>query len=479
VNKFWQIKNISDDEAEIVLYGEIYSDGGLWLDEEGNITTPRQFYDDLKALGDVKKLTVRINSIGGDIFAAQAIYTQLKSHKAKVVAIIDGIAASAASVVAMAGDVVKMPNNALMMIHNPAMGMLGYFTADEMKKYAKQLEVVKEGIIHAYAGKTGLDAERISRMMDKETWMTGKEAKELGFVDEILFEDVPVAARGSILIVNGVRHDLSKLSVPLPKIINGVSPENVSMETADEDEPWEAPNLEDFTDKSWDELTDAEKRRIAGHFAWAASMPPERYGDLKLPHHRPSDGKVVWRGVANAAARLEQSNIPQADMSKVKNHLGRHYEQFDRTPPWEDKAGNNESKKEGKLLEAKTVEELKTIYPDLVAKIEATAREEGMKAERERIKAIDEIASVMPKDLETKAKFESPMTVEQVAIELLKIEAAKKKEAMAKMMADSRDSGVDDINVAPEAHDDKVQKEVVVKSMAELISKRRAKKWQN
>lgn len=479
MNKFWQIKNISDDEAEIVLYGEIYSDGGLWLDEEGNITTPRQFYDDLKALGDVKKLTVRINSIGGDIFAAQAIYTQLKSHKAKVVAIIDGIAASAASVVAMAGDVVKMPNNALMMIHNPAMGMLGYFTADEMKKYAKQLEVVKEGIIHAYAGKTGLDAERISRMMDKETWMTGKEAKELGFVDEILFEDVPVAARGSILIVNGVRHDLSKLSVPLPKIINGVSPENVSMETADEDEPWEAPNLEDFTDKSWDELTDTEKRRIAGHFAWAASMPPEKYGDLKFPHHRPSDGKVVWRGVANAAARLEQSNIPQTDINKVKNHLGRHYEQFDRTPPWEDKAENHKNKKEGKIVDVKTVDELRMLYPDLIAKIEAAAREEGMKAERERIKAIDEIASVMPKDLETKAKFESPMTVEQVAIELLKIEAAKKKEAMAKMMADSRDSGVDDINVAPEAHDDKVQKEAVVKSMAELISKRRAKKWQN
>ena len=476
MDKFWQIKNISDDEAEIVLYGEIYSDGGLWLDEEGNITTPRQFYDDLKALGDVKKLTVRINSIGGDIFAAQAIYTQLKSHKARVVAIIDGIAASAASVVAMAGDVVKMPNNALMMIHNPAMGMLGYFTADEMKKYAKQLEVVKEGIIHAYAGKTGLDAERISRMMDKETWMTGKEAKELGFVDEILFEDVPVAAHGEVLIMNGVRHDMSKLSVPLPKIIDGVSPENVSMETADEDEPWEAPNLEDFTDKSWDKLTDTEKRRIAGHFAWAASMPPEKYGDLKFPHHRPSDGKVVWRGVANAAARLEQSNIPQADMNKVKNHLGRHYEQFDRIPPWEDKAENHKNKKGGKLVDVKTVDELRILYPDLITKIEAAAREEGMKAERERIKAIDEIASVMPKDLETKAKFESPMTVEQVAIELLKIEAAKKKEAMAKMVADSHDSGVDDINVAPETNDDKAKKEVVIKSMAELISKRRAKK---
>lgn len=476
MNKFWQIRNISEEEAEIVLYGEIYSDGELWLDEEGNITTPRQFYEDLKALGDVKNITVRINSIGGDIFAAQAIYTQLKSHKAKVIAIVDGIAASAASVVAMAGDVVKMPNNALMMIHNPAMGMLGYFTADEMKKYAKQLEVVKEGIVNAYAAKTGLDTEIISRMMDKETWMTGKEAKELGFVDEVLFEDVPVAAHGEVLIMNGVRHDMSKLSVPLPKIIDGVSPENVSMETADEDEPWEAPNLEDFTDKSWDELTDTEKRRIAGHFAWAASMLPEKYGDLKLPHHRPSDGKVVWRGVANAAARLEQSNIPQADMNKVKNHLGRHYEQFDRTPPWEDKAENHKNKKGGKLVDVKTVDELRILYPDLITKIEAAAREEGMKAERERIKAIDEIASVMPKDLETKAKFESPMTVEQVAIELLKIEAAKKKEAMAKMVADSHDSGVDDINVAPETNDDKAKKEVVIKSMAELISKRRAKK---
>jgi ATP-dependent Clp protease protease subunit len=127
-------------------------------------------------------------------------------------------------------------------------------------------------------------------------------------------------------------------------------------------------------------------------------------------------------------------------------------------------------------VDVKTVDELRILYPDLITKIEAAAREEGMKAERERIKAIDEIASVMPKDLETKAKFESPMTVEQVAIELLKIEAAKKKEAMAKMVADSHDSGVDDINVAPETNDDKAKKEVVIKSMAELISKRRAKK---
>ena len=130
---------------------------------------------------------------------------------------------------------------------------------------------------------------------------------------------------------------LNPLAVPGEAArVKGVSPDDVSMETAPEDTPWEAPDLEDFTDRSWDELSDAEKRRIAGHFAWAAAMPPERYGDLKLPHHRPSDGAVVWRGVANAAARLPQTDVPDEDIPKIQRHLGRHYEQFGRTPPWEE-----------------------------------------------------------------------------------------------------------------------------------------------
>lgn len=117
----------------------------------------------------------------------------------------------------------------------------------------------------------------------------------------------------------------------------GVVPSDVSDELAPEDEPWEAPNLSDFTDKPWAELSLAEKRRIAGHFAWAASMPPETYGDLKLPHHRPQDGKVVWRGVVAAMAALMGArggvNIPAQDRRRVYEHLARHYRQFDREPP--------------------------------------------------------------------------------------------------------------------------------------------------
>ena len=117
----------------------------------------------------------------------------------------------------------------------------------------------------------------------------------------------------------------------------GAVPSDVSDKLAPEDTPWEAPTLSDFTDQSWDELSAEEKRRIAGHYAWSRTMPPETFGDLKLPHHRPSDGAVVWRGVAAAMAALMGArggvDIPDEDRRRVYNHLARHYRQFDREPP--------------------------------------------------------------------------------------------------------------------------------------------------
>lgn len=114
-------------------------------------------------------------------------------------------------------------------------------------------------------------------------------------------------------------------------------PDDVSRQMADEGETWEAPRLSDFTGESWDSLSDSQKRRIAGHFAWAESMPPDTYGSLKLPHHRPSDGKVVWRGVAAAMAVLLGArggvDIPDVDRSRVHGHLAAHYRQFDKEVP--------------------------------------------------------------------------------------------------------------------------------------------------
>lgn len=114
-------------------------------------------------------------------------------------------------------------------------------------------------------------------------------------------------------------------------------PRDVSRETAPEDTEWSAPMLGDFTSESWDDLSDAEKRRIAGHYAWAPSVPPERFSDLKLPHHRPSDGRVVWNGVRAAMAALLGArggvDIPDGERRAVYNHLASHYRQFDKEPP--------------------------------------------------------------------------------------------------------------------------------------------------
>lgn len=133
----------------------------------------------------------------------------------------------------------------------------------------------------------------------------------------------------------------------------GVVPHDVSEKLAPRDTPWSAPTLSDFTSKAWSDLTDTEKRNIAGHYAWAKEMPPATFGDLKLPHHRPSDGYVVWHGVVNAAERLDQTNIPDADVPKVKTELEHHYHQFGEKAPWED-GGSTESQSKG----VKQVEEL-------------------------------------------------------------------------------------------------------------------------
>ncbi len=104
-------------------------------------------------------------------------------------------------------------------------------------------------------------------------------------------------------------------------------------EKAPEGEAWNAPTLADFSDKTWADLTDAERRKIAQHYLWSANMPPETFGDLKLPHHRPSDMAVVWKGVANCVARLNQADVPDADMPAMRAHLQGHYRQFERDIP--------------------------------------------------------------------------------------------------------------------------------------------------
>ena len=145
--------------------------------------TPKMFKEELQdGEGDI---TVWINSPGGDVFAAAQIYNMLMDYKGNVTVKIDGLAASAASVIAMAGTEVQMSPVAMMMIHNPATIAIG--DSSEMKKAIDMLDEVKESIMNAYEIKTGLSRSRISHLMDAESWFNAKKAVELGFADKLLF----------------------------------------------------------------------------------------------------------------------------------------------------------------------------------------------------------------------------------------------------------------------------------------------------
>lgn len=166
-------------ERTLYLDGQI-SDETWWGDE----VTPKAFKEELDAgSGDI---TLWINSPGGDCFAAAQIYNMLMDYPGDVTVKIDGLAASAASVIAMAGTKVCMSPVAILMIHNPA--TLAYGDKAEMEKTIGMLSEVKESIINAYEIKSGLARTKFSHMMDNETWLNAKKAVELGFADEILFD---------------------------------------------------------------------------------------------------------------------------------------------------------------------------------------------------------------------------------------------------------------------------------------------------
>ena len=182
MQKFWNW--IHDDSGGRVLRleGPIDSES-FWGDE----ITPKMFRDELYAEdGDI---TLWVNSPGGNVFAAAEIYTMLRDYPGNVTVRIASIAASAASVVAMAGNLVQISPTGMLMVHDPSTIAMG--NARDMEKAITTLNEVKESIINAYAFKTGLTRNRISKLMSDETWLNAKKAVELGFADEILFEDKP------------------------------------------------------------------------------------------------------------------------------------------------------------------------------------------------------------------------------------------------------------------------------------------------
>lgn len=265
-NKFWDfVPGTATKPPELLLYGTISSHQSWWEDR----VTPAQFNRELAALGeDVSEIVVRINSPGGDVFAANAIYTRLKDHGAQITVKVDGWAASAATIIAMAGNTIKIPRNGIFMIHDPAMTVWDTFKAEDFEKMAQELKVIKQSIINAYSIKTGKTADEISQFMSDETWWTGDQAVKNGFCDELMFEEAQtVVENENKIIVNSVRIDMDNFKT-VPKLLlnslaisgdiqNDRKPENRTKKEEDEMDPKDEITTVEALKAAYPDLTGA------------------------------------------------------------------------------------------------------------------------------------------------------------------------------------------------------------------------------
>ncbi len=186
-------------------YQEVYDYWGL------EATSPSKVMKQLSEVDTTEDINVIVNSTGGDVWSGSEIYTALKEHQGHVTVKIVGIAASAASFIACAGDTVKMSPTGQFMIHNAAFINQGDHQA--MRKGAEVLQVTDDSIRNAYKLKTHLDDEQLIEMMDKETWLNARQAKECGFVDEVMFDDnlSLVATAGNMLSADVIENMRQKM----------------------------------------------------------------------------------------------------------------------------------------------------------------------------------------------------------------------------------------------------------------------------
>ncbi len=255
---FWNWVRNEDGTRTLYLEGVIASES--WYDDD---VTPAMFKEELFS-GD-GPIVIHLNSPGGDCIAASQIYTMLMDYPGDVTIQIDGLAASAASVVAMAGTKVCMSPTACMMIHNPFTVAMG--DTEEMRKAIQLLDEVKESIINAYQIKTGLSRAKISHLMDNETWMNARKAKSMGFCDEVLYtgaEDLPNDTAGySFERKSAAACLMNQVIASIPKVLPATMTEpehSPDPETANDPDPVESVPMEAVTPDNRVKAADLEKR---------------------------------------------------------------------------------------------------------------------------------------------------------------------------------------------------------------------------
>lgn len=315
---------VNDQETEIEIYDYIANERSFdfWTGAEGNEVTPNSFKEQLNAVS-TPNITIRMNSGGGEVFAANTIAVAIQdavNAGKNIVCKIDGVCASAAVQIALSCKEVIIHKSALMMIHNPAVFLYGYYDANEISKEENMLKATKDSIINAYTEKTGLTAQKLSNMMDAETWLDGKEAVEKGFADRLMFD----TESGAVDVYNNIRNAVQNTALNLPqeyrtainKIIidenKGGEPE-MEIKTV-QDLKNQFPSLVDelvnsVKDQARDEGVMAERERIKAIDAMSGRVVPEMLNKAKYETFDKaekvaldaiSNGGLINTGVLNA-----------------------------------------------------------------------------------------------------------------------------------------------------------------------------------
>ncbi len=214
--RFWNIASTGADDGEILLYGDVCSrqpvDWWTGEPEPGMFITPEGFTEDLNTVKGKSNITIKINSCGGDFYTGIAIHNALRGLTANKTVIVEGIAASAASVIMCAGDNVQVYPGSIVMIHGISGLLYDWYNLQDLKKLQRDFDVCEQAIAEIYHKKTGIDTEKLRSMMEKEKWMTGQDAIDEGFADTLLDgaePDINMSADKKMLMVAGVKHDIS------------------------------------------------------------------------------------------------------------------------------------------------------------------------------------------------------------------------------------------------------------------------------
>ncbi len=207
---FWNIAQNTEDDAEITIYGEIVTHRPTnWLtgEPEDKFTSPDGFLDDLNKIQNAQNVTVQINSVGGDLYTAIGIANRLKELAGNTVAIIDGIAASAATVIAMGCNTIRAYSGSLFMVHEALTTLCGAYNHKALMEADKRLQAANAAAAEMYDAKTKLGVDKIRSIMAKESWMTGKAAKADGWIDEVIDGEDPemsLSKDKAMMTVNGI-----------------------------------------------------------------------------------------------------------------------------------------------------------------------------------------------------------------------------------------------------------------------------------